>query len=320
MEALTRRSSFDFVKRIVRPDGSIRVLTSQGQVETDSEGAVRMVGVCQDVTERVQLEAALQRGRTELEARAAELERSNGELEQFAYAVSHDLSEPLRVAGGFLQLLSRRHGDELPPAATHYIDSALSGLGRMQDLMDALLRYSRVGQGVLRREEAELSSVAERAIQDLESAIQESGAEVRVEQLPIVSVEPILVRDLFQNLISNAIKFSEGSPRVVVSAERYDEGWRISVADNGIGIEPEQTDRIFEVFQRLHGRDVPGTGVGLAVCKRIVERHGGQMSVVPGPDGGSIFSFTIPDVPVSVEGNGAGPVRDSGSPAPAAAR
>jgi PAS domain S-box-containing protein len=244
---------------------------------------------------RKQAEEALARTAAELRRRAEELERSNAELEQFAYVASHDLSEPLRMISGFVQLLSDRYKGRLDDDADDFIGYTIDGVDRMQTLIDDLLAYSRVGRQT-EDGDVDLDLVLEGARSALAAAISDSGAEIHAEPLPTVFGDPRELSQLMQNLLSNAIKFvEEGTPRIEISAVPRDGMWEVAVADNGIGIEPRYAERIFKMFQRLHGRDsYPGTGIGLAICKKIVERHGGAIEVEPGQDGGSVFRVTLP--------------------------
>jgi light-regulated signal transduction histidine kinase (bacteriophytochrome) len=230
-----------------------------------------------------------------LERRAAELARSNADLEQFAYVASHDLSEPLRMIAGFVQLLSNRYKGQLDDDADEFIGYTVDGVERMQKLIDDLLAYSRVGRMTDDRN-VDLEAVLEGARTTLSAPIEESGAEIEAAPLPTVFGDPHELSQLMQNLLSNAIKFvPDGPPRISVSAERRNGMWELAIADNGIGIEPRHAERIFKMFQRLHGRDsYPGTGIGLAICKKIVERHGGAIDVEPRTDGGSVFRVTLP--------------------------
>lgn len=226
----------------------------------------------------------------------ADLRRSNLELEQFAYVASHDLQEPLRIITGYTQLLARRYKGKLDPSADMFIQHTVEGTARMQMLINDLLAYSRVGTRAGPMAETDLTSALETAVANLRMAADETKAEVTHDPLPRLAVDRTQFVQLFQNLVGNAIKFhGKEPPRVHVSASRSNGTWELSVRDNGIGIDPQYADRIFVIFQRLHTRDeYPGTGIGLAICKKIVERHGGQIRVVSTPGQGADFRFTIP--------------------------
>jgi light-regulated signal transduction histidine kinase (bacteriophytochrome) len=232
-----------------------------------------------------------------LQAAQADLQRSNTELEQFAYVASHDLQEPLRKVASFCQLLQQRYGGELDERADQYIGFAVDGAQRMQALINDLLAFSRVGRMERPHAPVDCNALLARARDDLSTAIEASGAEVEAGPLPTVEGDASLLRLVFQNLIGNAIKFrGDAPPRVRVDAERADGQWRFSVADNGIGIDPEYAERIFVIFQRLHPRSsYEGTGIGLAMCRKIVEYHGGRMWLdTDNGAGGSRFCFTLP--------------------------
>jgi light-regulated signal transduction histidine kinase (bacteriophytochrome) len=226
-----------------------------------------------------------------------DLERSNAELEQFAYVASHDLQEPLRKVTSFCQLLQQRYGGQLDERADQYIGFAVDGARRMQELINDLLAFSRVGRAEHPHAPVDCDAVLSRARDDLAASIDASGARVDAGPLPTVDGDASLLRLVFQNLIGNAIKFrGEAAPRVHVEAERDDGQWQFSVADNGIGIDPEYAERIFVIFQRLHPRsNYEGTGIGLAMCRKIVEYHGGRMWLdTANGDPGSRFCFTLP--------------------------
>jgi PAS domain S-box-containing protein len=233
----------------------------------------------------------------ELALTVKELARSNGDLEQFAYAASHDLKEPLRAVSGCVQLLQRRFAGKLDERGDEYIAHAVDGAARMENLIDSLLAYSRVGTRGARFEAIEGAAVLDAALKNLTAAIQESGAVIRLDTLPTVLGDATQLVLVFQNLISNALKFcNQPPPRIHVSAERDGAQWRFSIRDNGIGIDPQSFERIFGVFQRLHTRaEYPGTGIGLAICKKIVERHGGRIWLESAPGKGSTFYFTVPE-------------------------
>jgi len=233
---------------------------------------------------------------TERVRAAAELERSNRELEHFASVASHDLKEPLRMVAGYLRLLDQRHGEHLDASAREFLQYAEEGTARMQDLIEGLLTYARVQQGRSGLEPVALEDAVEWATSNLETAIAESGASISVDSLPVADGDLTQLGQLFQNLIGNAIKFRSERPLTVeIGAAREEDGWLLSVSDNGIGIEEGSRDRVFEIFQRLHDRrDYEGTGIGLAVCRRIVERHGGRIWLEPNPGAGTRVCFTLP--------------------------
>jgi signal transduction histidine kinase len=244
----------------------------------------------------VQELATVRHAQLELAEQAADLSRSNAELEQFAYVASHDLQEPLRKVASFCQALQLRYQGQLDERADQYIEFAVDGAKRMQMLINALLALSRVGRGGSQRTRVELADVLAAAQASLAGEIEASGANVLAEALPAVIGEQTLLISLFQNLIGNAIKFrSERPPVVRVGCERVSDVWQLSFTDNGIGIEVEYAERIFQIFQRLHGRDAyDGTGIGLALCRKIVEYHGGRIWLDPEHADGTRFVFTLP--------------------------
>ncbi len=224
------------------------------------------------------------------------LERSNRELEEFAYVASHDLQEPLRMVSSYVSLLARRYKDKLDSSAEEFIDYAVDGAKRMQQLINDLLSYSRVATRGKSFEPTDCEGVFNRVAMNLKIAIEENKAVVKNDSLPTVNADSVQLERLFQNLIGNAIKYhGEKHPKVFISAERNGKAWIFSVKDNGIGIKPEDQDRVFGIFQRLHTREeYSGTGIGLAVCKKIVERHGGEIWVESELGKGSVFKFTMP--------------------------
>lgn len=231
-----------------------------------------------------------------LKLQAAELERSNEELQQFAYIASHDLREPLRVIGGYLDLLKVDFGEMLPPDGLQYIESAMNASVRMQTLIDDLLKYSRVGSGAREYERVDLGLLAKQATENLGKAIEDSKAQVKVDDLPIVKGDPAQLGQVLQNLVGNAIKFcGDTVPWVHISAEREGDKWLVHVSDHGIGFDSKDSMRVFEIFQRLHGHsEYPGTGIGLAICKKIIEQHGGRIWVDSTLGKGTTFSFALP--------------------------
>jgi signal transduction histidine kinase len=232
----------------------------------------------------------------ELAERATDLERSNLELQQFAYVASHDLQEPLRTISSFTQLLAKRYGDKLDDKAREFIGFAVDGSKRMQTLINDLLAFSRVGTQGRVLAPVRCDATLDAVLRSFKRVIEESGAVITRDALPKVLADEVQLGQLLQNLLGNAIKFhSKETPRIHIGAERSTEGWKISVRDNGIGIAPEHYERIFVIFQRLHTKmQYEGTGIGLAVCKKIAERHGGRIWVEATPGGGSTFCFTIP--------------------------
>jgi len=240
-----------------------------------------------------QLNAELER---RVEERTGELRRSNEELQQFAYVASHDLQEPLRMVTSYVQLLAQRYQGQLDSEAQEFIGYAVEGAQRMKALIDDLLAYSRVNIRERLVVPTDSGAVLQQTLQNLHIQIAESGATVTADPLPTVSTDRMQLGLLWQNLLSNALKFrGQEPPRVHVSARRQGNEWVFSVRDNGIGMEPRHTERIFHMFQRLHTRqEYPGTGIGLAICKKIVERHGGRIWVESEPGQGTTFFFTLP--------------------------
>jgi light-regulated signal transduction histidine kinase (bacteriophytochrome) len=231
-----------------------------------------------------------------LEGQALELKRSNTELEQFAYVASHDLQEPLRKVASFCQALERRYHGQLDERADQYIDFAVDGAKRMQILINDLLAFSRVGRSGAERQLVDLGDVLSEVRQSLSPVLEEASATVLADGLPRVRGDRALLVSLLQNLISNAVKFRGADPPAIrLAAYRQDDLWHLSCADNGIGIDPEYADRIFVIFQRLHTKEAyPGTGIGLALCRKIVEYHGGQMWLDRDHSPGARFQLTLP--------------------------
>jgi PAS domain S-box-containing protein len=277
------------VARVRAADGSWHSLEMTATNLIDDPNVHGVVINARDVTERLEMERSLR----EL---ADELKRSNAELERFALVASHDLHEPLLTIAGFAQLLQRRHCDKLDQEAHEFIGYVVDEAIRMEHLIDDLLAYSRAGHGELQLEALDTNALVEEVESSLAHAIAEACAEVIVRPLPNVQADRRQLSQVFQNLLSNALKFCDGDgPRVEISAAWSDGAWLFSVADNGIGVDASQSERIFEAFERVQPRRGPdGTGTGLAIAKRVVERHGGRIWVEPRLGGGSVFSFTLP--------------------------
>jgi light-regulated signal transduction histidine kinase (bacteriophytochrome) len=276
------------------------VLMSRAMHRARERAIDRQIELEREAGVRVQAEEALRKAHDELELRVqertAELARSNAELQQFAYVASHDLQEPLRMVSNFTQLLAERYGAKLDDDAREFIAFAVEGATRMQTLVQDLLLLSRVGTRGRNLEVVRLAEPVDRAVANLEFAIEENGALVSYDDLPEVMADSLQMMQLFQNLIGNGIKFKGAEPpRVHISAVRDDKEWTVSVRDNGIGFEPQYADRIFAVFQRLHSRDeYRGNGIGLAICRKIVERHQGRIWAESKPGSGTTFYFTLP--------------------------
>jgi signal transduction histidine kinase len=287
-----------------RLSGEVR-LVAAGQLDrrVAAAGSAELVGLAADIDAmRVRILdelAHLREASAAIAHQAEELARSNADLEQFAYVASHDLQEPLRKVAGFCQLLQRRYGGQLDERADEYIHYAVDGAQRMQQLINDLLAFSRVGRTTERFVSVALGDAAQRALDNLATAVDRAGATVEIGQLPPVKGDPRLLTALLQNLIGNGIKFhrSQTPARVEVRAETEADGSAVtvSVTDDGIGVEPPYRDQIFTLFKRLHTRaEYEGTGIGLAVCKRIVEFHGGRIWLEPNDGDGSVFRFTLP--------------------------
>lgn len=309
--------------RIMAHDGRVVWVHGECQIIRDETGQpLFLQGVAYDITENKRAEEALQRIHHNLEMmvgqrtvelaetnkalteQAAELARSNAELSQFAYVASHDLQEPLRMMASFAQLLGERYGDKLDADADQFIHFITDGAARMQRLINDLLLFSRVGKGDIAKAPVDCDVALASARANLEAVIVQTHACVTADHLPVVLGNDTQLVQLLQNLIGNAIKFAQpnGCPKVHVRAKKKDEEWVFEVRDTGIGFEPEYADRIFLIFQRLHTRvKYPGTGIGLAICRKIVEFHGGRIWAESVPGRGSTFYFTLPATEVGNE-------------------
>ena len=277
--------------RIRKKDGEIVWLASFAQCFTDQHIPAyhRIYGACRDITERKHAEQALVK-------KSEDLARSNADLAQFAYVASHDLQEPLRTITRFVQLLEKRYQGKLDQDADEFIGFIVGGTKRMQQIINDLLAYSRVNT---RREPPNIVKIDDAiqiAMQNINYVLEEAGGTIIYGEMPSIIADETQMTQLFQNMIGNAMKFhGEEAPRVEISAVRKGDDWIFSVRDNGIGIDPQYKDRIFEIFQRLHTcEEYPGTGIGLAIAKKIVERHQGHIWVDSQPGKGSTFNFTLP--------------------------
>ena len=287
---LEQGAEYDMELRYEHSSGEHRVSTTRGKAQRDEDGApFRMAGIATDITER-------KRAEEEVAKLVEELRRSNAELEQFAYVVSHDLQEPLRMVTSYVRLLARRYEGKLDEDADEFIGYAVDGASRMQTLINDLLAYSRVGTRGKQLVPTEMEAVFEAVRANLRVAIEESGAQLTSDKLPIVMGDESQLVQLVQNLIANAIKFrrSEEPVKIYLGAEMRDGEWLLWVRDNGIGIEEQYRERIFWIFHRLHGKgEYPGAGIGLTVCKKIVERLGGRIWVESEAATGSTFYLTL---------------------------
>jgi len=277
--------------KAIRKDESLFIANVQGNIiYNDKKNTVGITASFIDITERV-------KAKKQLKKSMEELKRSNQELEQFAYIASHDLQEPLRMVSSFTQLLQKRYQDKLDEEANEFIDYAVNGAKRMQHLINDLLTFSRVGTRGKPFELTDMNKILENVLRNLNFKIKENNVEINYDVLPTIKVDKSQMNRVFQNLISNAIKFrrEDVPPKIDISFEETDTEWIFSIKDNGIGVDPQFFDKIFVIFQRLHKRgEYEGTGIGLAVCKKIIERHGGDIWVESENQDGSTFFFSLP--------------------------
>ena len=288
--------------------GHVVRVEGPGEIEALAADVERMrLGLVTQLAELRSSREEISEAHQRLTEQAEELRRSNRDLEQFAYVASHDLQEPLRKVASFTQLLQKRYGGQLDERADQYIDFAVDGAKRMQRLIQDLLGFSRVGRVGGEVTDVDLAAALARAQDQLSERIEEAGAVVTHDDLPVVRGEEPLLVQLFQNLIGNAVKFGhpDRPPQVHVSARRVEGAWELEVRDDGIGIEPQYVDRVFVIFQRLHAKDLyEGTGIGLALCKKIVEFHGGRIWI-PETDGeGTTIRWTLPVTEDETPGDG----------------
>jgi signal transduction histidine kinase len=283
---------------IIQPRGRTGIhVVANGRAMTTADGLrLGAVVAMADVTADRARQAALRKAHADLKAVNAELQRSNTELEQFAGVVSHDLAAPLAVVSGYLELLADNYADCLDEQAHKWITSGTRAVARVHALIDALLTYARVGSDPCRRGPADLAEIVGLVLADLRDVVAGAGAEVCIGELPTLSADATLLRQLLQNLVGNAVKYRrpDRPPRIEIGAERGDGEWRVTVADNGIGIPAGQRERVFEMFTQVDGAS-PGYGIGLSTCRRIVERHGGRIQALGAPGGGTAIEFTLPE-------------------------
>ncbi len=289
VRCLQAGTSISYEEQLNFEEHIIWTLTTLVPLRDDQGQIYRIIGTATNISDRKTAEL-------ELQQQKQDLARSNDELQQFAYVASHDLQEPLRMITSYLELLERRYKGQLDPKADQFIAYAVDGAARMQILINDLLQYSRVGSRGQLLEQVDCEVVLQNVLRNLQVAIAENKAIITHDVLSQVNADITQLTQLFQNLIGNAIKFhGEDLPKIHIGIEQRNDKWLFSVCDNGIGIESQYVDRIFVIFQRLHSRtDYPGTGMGLAICKKIVERHGGNLWVESTPKQGSTFYFTLP--------------------------
>jgi light-regulated signal transduction histidine kinase (bacteriophytochrome) len=281
--------SINYEEQLKFDTHTIWTLTTLSPLQDEQGRIYRIIGTATDISDRKYKEI-------ELQNQKQDLARSNAELQQFAYIASHDLQEPLRMITSYLELLERRYKGQLDEKADKFIAYAVDGATRMQTLINDLLSYSRVGSRSQDLELVDCEKILQNVLTNLQMAIKQNNAIITHTPLPRVSADPSQLTQLFQNLISNSIKFRrEDPPQIHLEVQDTDGKWLFTLQDNGIGMEVQYLERIFIIFQRLHSKtEYPGTGIGLAVCKKIVERHGGNLWVESQHGQGSTFYFTIP--------------------------
>ncbi|MGE5457923.1 MAG: ATP-binding protein, partial [Methanococcaceae archaeon] len=288
-EGVEKKRDVETEFRIILPGGKIKNINYRGRSVFNKSGQlVKRIGIIMDITERIKIQI-------QLENTIKELERSNTDLEQFAFVASHDLQEPIRMIGSYIQLFERNFKQNMNPEAAKFINFVHEGATRLQLLVRDLLNYSRIGTNYKSFSGVDVKKIIEGVLLDLELLIRENQVEIILGKLPVITADQSQIRQLFQNLIINAVKFRGKNPPIIhISCRERNNDWLFYVKDNGIGIKPEHGELIFVVFQRLNERsDYPGTGIGLAICKRIVERHNGRIWVESQSGQGSVFYFTI---------------------------
>ena len=292
-DAVRISSDIDLSCRILRADGEERIVNVKAKtIRDENRKPFRIIGTTQDITERAKLEESLAR-------RTEDLMLSNRELEQFAWFASHDLQEPLRMISTFMGLLKSKYQDKLGKDAQEYIAFAIDGAVRMKALVNDILSYARVDAKRRELEPIDLNLALKSALESMQISIESSRAEITAESLPMVLGDSVQLAQIFLNLVGNSIKYrGSDPPKIHISSQKKGKQWLIAVRDNGIGFEMQFADTIFDIFRRLHGRtEYPGTGIGLALCKKIVERHGGRIWAESALGKGSTFYFTLRGVP-----------------------
>ncbi len=299
MNAISDKKTHKWQKeyRYIKSNGEIAYIVDKGEIIRDENGkAIRMVGAMSDITERKMNEKSLQKLNRELKKHAKELSDSNAELEQFAYVASHDLQEPLRMITSFLTQLEKNYKDELDERASQYIHYAVDGAKRMRQIILDLLDFSRVGKNLDNLEEIDLNDLIEEICNLYSNRIEEKSAKIIKKQLPVIISNKTAIFQIFQNLISNSIKYAKENepPEIIIAAEEFKEVYQFTVRDNGIGIGKEYYEKVFVLFQRLHGRDeYSGSGMGLSIVKKWIENLGGQIWIRSKVGEGTTFTFTI---------------------------
>jgi PAS domain S-box-containing protein len=300
-EAVKRAREGEFVRaemEINGAEGNVPIDFSLKPVTDDHGEVALLIPEGRDITELKQRERELAEKTEELERTVDRLERTNAELEQFAYVASHDLQEPLRMISSYLDLLEMEYEDRLDAEAEEYIDYAVDGAERMREMIDDLLQFSRVQTREEEFERQPVGDVLDEALDNLALAIEEADATITRDELPTLPVDDHQLRQLFQNLVENALNYAgDAPPRVHVGATEQDDAWELTVADEGVGIPESEQDRIFDIFMRGAGTEEGGSGIGLAICKRVVENHGGDITVESAPGEGTTFRFTLSKQP-----------------------
>jgi two-component system CheB/CheR fusion protein len=288
--SLTRELRFKCADRTYKT-----VLDKLGILYNADQKPVKIIGAMHDITQRKENELAVAELNQQLNVRANELISSNEELERFAYVASHDLQEPLRMVSSFLQLLQKKYAGQLDQTATQYIDFAVDGAERMKRLILDLLEYSRVGTNKDVLTEINLGDIVNQVLKNYDTKITERDAVIRTQLLPTIMANRMQITQLMQNLVGNALKYNTSFvPEIEIGCEEKLDHWQFYVSDNGIGIDKKFFEKVFIIFQRLHNKkQFSGTGIGLAICRKIVERHGGNIWIESTPGNGSTFFFTI---------------------------